>query len=319
MPGEHQKDASKPSRRNPRRGSSSAGPPHPNHAARYERPHPPINDGRTDSEAHRYNDTTPPILPPGGCNGNFAAHRDLTMEQSSTKHSMTPYPDGYALNNAGVASHSEPHSTGSTLHHPSSNQWNGCPLRYDTSSGNAYADAWGSSATDGAVNYGDPLSTVGRETAPTDRPQWTSASRVDGQYASSGAHDLRANDSSGEAGLYITDAHGYPVTRNVRYSFLGPCVGNENPVPAYATAAVDINQPAQITADHSPPSSVGADMGSAEASPVQQQREFEVHQGRWPVRDGRVEVPTAMDEMVHWSFADEGPWNPYDATWRYHY
>ncbi|RYP07207.1 hypothetical protein DL764_002653 [Monosporascus ibericus] len=240
MPDKYQKCASKPSRRNHRRGSSSAGPQQPDHAHRQERQHPPNIDGcdsesEMDSETNRYNGTT----------------------------SHIPSSDGYDPNNGGVVSHSGTHSSGSTLHHYSSSQRNDYPLPYDRSSGNPYSDAWGSFATYGAVNYGDPSFTVGRETTPTDGFHSASPSRVDGQYASSWAQDLRANDSSGE-GLNIADPYGYSASRNVPYPSLGPYVGNEDPVPTDAFARVGINQPAQATADHSPPSSVHANNGSAQ-------------------------------------------------------
>ncbi|RYP41424.1 hypothetical protein DL767_001062 [Monosporascus sp. MG133] len=301
MPSKHQKYASKSSRCMPRRGSSSAGPRLPDHARRHERPHPSNIDGcdlesEMDSEVNRYNGTTSPISSSDGYDENSAAHRDSTMESA------------YDPSNAGVVSHSGAHSSGSTLHRFPSNQRNDRPLLYGTSSGNTYSAARGSSATDGAVYYADTLFTVGRETAPTDRSQRTSASRVDDQYASSGAQGLRANDGSGEAGSYVADAHGSSVSRNARYSSLGPYVGNEDPVLTDANAGVDINQPAQATAHHSPPSSVDANMGSAQVSPVvQQQRVFEAYQR------------TTMDERPHWTFAHEGPWNPYDAARRYHH
>ncbi|RYP48713.1 hypothetical protein DL768_005433 [Monosporascus sp. mg162] len=283
MPGKHQKDASKPYHRNPRRGSSSAGPRQPDHAPRYGGSHLPTIDGcdsesEIDGEVNPYNGTTPPISSSGGYE-----------------------------NNVGVVSHFGTYSSGSTLHSSPSNQRNDCSLPHDTSSGNTSSAPWSSSTIDGAVNYADPSSTVGRETAPTHPSPWTTASRPDDQYASLGAQDLRANYRSSEAGSYSVDAYGYPVPRDVRYCSPRSYVENKDPVSRDAIAGVDTNQPAQTTAGHSPPSSVDANNGSAQASPVMQQHSvFESPQRRTPA-GGRLLL----------SAADEAPWNPHDAVQKY--
>ncbi|RYP22676.1 hypothetical protein DL765_001526 [Monosporascus sp. GIB2] len=314
MPDESQNYGSESSRREPPRSSSSAGSRQPDHARRREPPHPPTLDGRgseseMDSEINYFHDTTSPIPLSGGHDGNAAAHRGSMMEPTSTAYSTTSYIVGYDLNSTGAVSYMGTDPSGSTLRLPSSHQRVDSLLPYEPSSGSIHFRAWGGSATDGADIYADPPFTVGGEAAPTDASQGTSASTVDDQYASSGTQDLRANSNNGEAGLYIADHRGYPAFWAVRYPSPELYVGDEDPVPTDATAGEDINQPAQIMAVHSPPSSIDANMGSAQVSPVaQQQARFE----RGP------EVADIMDEAPHWA-GGEGPWNSYDAAWRHHY
>ncbi|RYO79653.1 hypothetical protein DL766_005338 [Monosporascus sp. MC13-8B] len=323
MPDKRKKYGSKSSRRKPPRGSSSTGSQQPDHARRHEPPQPPTIDGRgseseIDSEINYYRSTTSRISSSGGHDGNFAAHRDSIMGSASIEYSMTPYPDGYNKNSTGAISYMGTDLSDSTLHPSSSHQRVDGLLPYETSSRNSDSRAWGSSATDEAVIYADPSVTVGRDAGPTGPPQRTSASTVDDQYAWSGAQD-RANGNNSEAGLYIADNPGYSVSTDVRYSSRGLYVRNEDPVLTDAVAGVDIIQPAHTTAVHSPPSSIDANMGSAQVSPVaQQQAQFESLQ-RGPDRDRRVEVAAIVDDTSHWTIASgEGPWNPHDAAWRHH-
>ncbi|RYP87839.1 hypothetical protein DL769_000431 [Monosporascus sp. CRB-8-3] len=284
MPSKHRKYASKPSRREPRRGSPSAGPRQQGHARQYERPHPRRTDGRDlESEVdNSYRGTTSLTSSAGGPDENVVAHGDSMMEPAPTEHGMLPYSDGNGLNNIWVVSHLGTYPSGSTIHPPSSDRRDDCPLPYGSPSKNTHSGSWGSSATDGAV---------------------------DDQYASPGAQDLRANDNSGQGGLYIAGTGSYRVFRDGHYSSAGSYVGNEYPESTDAIAGVDMNQPAQTTADHSSPSSVYANMGSAQVSPVVQQGGF----------NGPVEVTTTMDRTPHWIVpAREGPWNPHDAVQRYH-
>ncbi|RYP75158.1 hypothetical protein DL771_002619 [Monosporascus sp. 5C6A] len=161
-------------------------------------------------------------------------------------------------------------------------------------------------------------SSTRRNDTPTDPYQQTGASTAN---ASSGTQDLRVNDNSGEAELCIADILGLSVSGNILYSSLISYVGNEDLVTTDAIAGVDINQPAETTAHHSPPSSVNANMGSAQVSPVvQQERMFDSYQPRWPGRDRRVEATATMGGMPHWAVVDgEGPWNSHDAALRYHH